>query len=271
MIRLKKINNARVKCVPLPKRQTLRTRGGEMFEEVYANIFLLARKKSGKTTVMYNVLKKCCDKDTRVVIFSATYKKDANMKAIVKYFKKKGNQIETYSSIFEGKLNILDGILDELGDPETDDEEEVKKRPKRPRKIIKVDDEEEEERKKKRKKKYLAPEIVFVFDDLSTELRSPSISRLMKTNRHYKSKVLLSSQYLHDLKPESIRQLDYLLAFKGLTEEKLLKVYVGMDLSFDFPVFERVYKNATEKKFEFLYIDNGNQKLRKNFSCEYDL
>ena len=115
-----------------------------MFEEVYANIFLLARKKSGKTTVMYNVLKKCCDKDTRVVIFSATYKKDANMKAIVKYFKKKGNQIETYSSIFEGKLNILDGILDELGDPETDDEEEVKKRPKRPRKIIKVDDEEEE-------------------------------------------------------------------------------------------------------------------------------
>ena len=49
-----------------------------------------------------------------------------------------------------------------------------------------------EEPKKQRKSKYRAP-------DLSTELKSRSLLALLKKNRHYRSKLIISSQWLHDL------------------------------------------------------------------------
>lgn len=273
MITVKKINKEKVNCIKLKKNDELKVKGVNLFEEIYANIFLLARKKSGKTTLLWNILRKCSDADTRIIIFSATVQKDANMKAIVKYFKKKKNTVETYMSIFDddGRTNILDALIEEMGELDDDDDssdEENDKKKKKEKLLIDTGDEEKE--RPKRKKKYQAPEIIFVFDDLSTELRNPVISRLLKTNRHYKSKVILSSQYVHDLAPQSIRQLDYLLAFKGLSDEKLLKLHTGLDLSIPFDLFNKIYKDATKAKFQFLYIDAINQSLRKSFNCQYN-
>lgn len=72
-----------------------------VFPELYGNIFLVARKKSGKTSVIWKILKSCSNKDTNIVLFASTLHKDPNLIHIIKYFKKKGNHVEAYTSIKE--------------------------------------------------------------------------------------------------------------------------------------------------------------------------
>ena len=44
----------------------------------------------------------------------------------------------------------------------------------------------DENEKKPPKEKKMSPEIIFVFDDQGSEMRSPIIDTLLKTNRHFK-------------------------------------------------------------------------------------
>ena len=52
-------------------------------------------------------------------------------------------------------------------------------------------------------KKPVAPECIFIFDDMSAELRKEDINCLLKKHRHYKCKIILSSQSTTDLNPSS--------------------------------------------------------------------
>ena len=236
MLSLSTINNERVKPVKLNKIDPKNVKGGKLFEELYANIFICAKKKSGKSTVVFNILKKCVGKDTRIVIFSATVNKDPTYRAMVNHFEEKGNTVITYTSIKEGNQDNLNTIVEMLRDPDEVEEEEEESDEGVP--FLITDETLKKKRKRKpRKPKYVAPEIIFVLDDLSTELRFPSIGMLLKSNRHYKSKVILSSQYVHDMKPESMMQLDYVLLFGGHTLEKLEIVHKKSDLSIPFDVF----------------------------------
>jgi hypothetical protein len=53
-------------------------------------------------------------------------------------------------------------------------------------------------KRKPRRPKEKASKIIFVFDDLSGELQTPSLTQLMKKNRWFRSKVIISSQYMLD-------------------------------------------------------------------------
>ena len=123
--------------------------------------------------LQFKIFKACVDKDTEINIFASTINKDQNWKHIVKYFKKKGNNVETSLGIKEEKTDYLKGILDELGESgsesESDNEEPKKK------KYISVSGDE-----KIRKKKLLAPEYIFVLDDLGAALKNPSVAQLNK-------------------------------------------------------------------------------------------
>ncbi len=81
---------------------------------------------------------------------------------------------------------------------------------------------EESIERKPRKPKRLGPEYVFIFDDLGSDLRHASITQLFKTSRHYKAKVIVSSQYVHDLSNSCIKNLDYTLIFKSFNREKFV-------------------------------------------------
>ncbi len=63
----------------------------------------------------------------------------------------------------------------------------------------------------------LSPEYVFIFDHLGADLTDPSITQLFKTSRHYKAKVIVNSQYVHDL--SCIKNLDYTLIFKSFNRK----------------------------------------------------
>ena len=171
-----------------------------------------------------------------------------------------------YTSITEDKENYLEQIITDLQEKP---EEEIKEE-KIKVKYIKCEessDEEEEEYKPKK----IAPEHVFLFDDMSNQLSNKYVNVLLKKNRHFLSKVIISSQYLHDLKPEAILNLDYMLMFGNIPLEKLKIVYNNLDLSIDFNLFLDLYENATKEKFNFLYADIRNELFRKNFNMAFEI
>lgn len=267
-----KINNVKVRAVKQEGDGNKKAKGYKLFNEPYANIFLLARKKSGKTTALFEILKRTTDRKTRIVIIASTIHKDYIYKAMVKHFKNRGNPMAIYTFLKSDGVNVIDYELDKLNRQDEQHEGEVKQDDKEPIEkpqflyFGKEKKKEEGGEKKERPSKYITPEVVFVLDDLGSGLRDKSVSDLLKKNRHYKSKVIMSSQYLNDLRPEAIKQLDYLLIFPAQSQDKMELVYKHLDLSFDFDYFLQKYHEATKERFNFLYVSSVDDELRKNFN-----
>lgn len=286
-----KVNNARVRKIRL-EHDTREVRGSTLFEEAYSNIYLVSRKKSGKTFVIGTILDDCIDRDTHVYLFVSTHQKDPVWIRIKERLASRGIKYTAFMSIKEGKENylepIINGLIDKYGDddgPVTDDPAEaavasassfvpslisVSGPSAEPKwSAILVDaaprlDEAPVKRAPAPKKK-IAPEVVFVFDDMAIQLRDKYVGQLLRTNRHYKSKVIISSQYLKDMKPEARRQIDYWIMFSGIPEAKLETIREDADVAVDEETFRDMYYYATTEKYNFFYIDAINGKFRKNF------
>jgi len=65
--------------------------------------------------------------------------------------------------------------------------------------------------------------------------------------------------------------MDYCLIFGGEPDKKLQELYEKLDLSIDFELFKKLYHNATQQKFNFLYVDVRNEAYRRNFTHRYML
>jgi len=266
----KKINNEVVKAVPLISVVDTRpVLGQALFPEIYANIFLCAKKKSGKSSVIYNIIKRCANKHTIVMAFCSTLHKDETYKTLMKYCELNKIAFVGHTSLKseEDGHDLLSELIDELqNDEDKEDEKESKQS------IIICDDSDDEDNRKAIKKaKYRSPEYIFILDDLSTELKSTSVAAFLKKNRHFKSKIIISSQYLNDLAPQSRKQIDYFLIFKGQPQGKLDEIYRDADISVDKETFYKLYKNATLEKYSFLYIDTNTNNYRQNFNIEYSI
>jgi hypothetical protein len=88
-ITLTKINDTVVKPVKTGKEKDTRLpKGFKMFPEPYPNVGIIAKKKSGKTNVVVNIVKACADKDTHVFVLASTANKDPMFLALKKYCKK---------------------------------------------------------------------------------------------------------------------------------------------------------------------------------------
>lgn len=293
-ITLHQINKQIVKAIPLPEEDNRPIRGFDICEEVYANIFFCAKKKSGKTSALFKLVKECAGKDTVIIAFCSTLFKDKNWIAIRKYFEKKKRDFRGYTSIYEDGEDQLDKLINELSEEarEKEIEEENKDEPHEKSSSERCDDifeqlkryndhlgnflehhqgggEVVEPEKKKKRDKYLSPEYIIILDDLSNELKSPSLLRLLKFNRHFKTKIIISSQWLHDLLPESRKQLDLFVIFRGFPIPKLKEIYKDADLSISFELFYKLYRKATKKRFNFLYIDTISGQFRRNYDQQF--
>lgn len=302
----KQINDQVVRPVRIITGKSLDLRpikGSELFEEIYCNCLILAKKKTGKTTVLYKIVKDCCTNETTVIVFSATVDKDPIQIEIKKYCKKMKIPYVGYTSMKDEDVDVLEVLVNKLTEeareraleenPPSNDEgseesysdsedgEYNRYHPNRnhnhkPKTLVLFEDSEEdsevdEHRPKKRKNKYRAPEYLIILDDLSNELKSKVLAKLSKTNRWYNSKLIMSTQYKNDILPEIYKQFDYALLFRGEPLEKLETIHKDLDLSTDFELFQQLYYNATEKPHNFLYIDVRNEKYRHNFTHAYDI
>ena len=268
----RKINDIAVKPIiqnKLPKEEIL---GYEYFPTLYSNIYICSKRKSGKTTLIYNILKHCTDKKTNVVFFCSTINRDATYKKILEMLEKKNVNTIVYDHFIDGKENVLMTMLNEMNiDLEA---KETAKKPKGNELVGwgyfgEKEVEEKKEEKKERKPKKLGCEYIFIFDDLGSDLRHASITQLCKVSRHYKAKLIFSSQYLHDLQNSAIKNIDVCLIFKSFNKEKLLILFEGLDLGCTFEQFVEMYHDATYTPFNFLYVDCREGSFRRNFDREY--
>ena len=122
---------------------------------------------------------------------------------------------------------------------------------------------------KPRREHELAPKYILIFDDISQELKNPVLQSMYKKNRHMKMLTISASQYICDLKPESLQQLDYLLLFQKIDDKKLEKIYRDTNTCVPMSTFYKLYKDATREKYHFLYIDVRDNQFRKDFDTLY--
>src|SRR6185312_4393675 len=126
----KKLNNIEVQPIKLEgSGKKLEVKGAAMFSEPYANIFLVAKKKTGKTTVIYNIIKRCATKDTVVVAFVSTLTKDPAWIAIEKYCDDHDIPFVGYTSLIEDGEDQLDSLIKSLQQPEQTEKTEKKAEP----------------------------------------------------------------------------------------------------------------------------------------------
>jgi len=314
-ITLTKISDTVVKPIKTGKEKDTRLpKGYKMFQEPLPNIGIIAKKKSGKTNVVVNIVKECADKDTHVFVLASTANKDPLFLALKKWCKKHeipySAQTEIKSTDENGKKSdFFENFMREMGeaDEEEDETESEDEEAKHPRMsnyghvpeescsesdYSDYDSDESDGVRKlnygkkydrpdvkfvknksslQPKKPYTTPEVIIITDDLSNELKTPSLRAFFKRNRHYKCMNIISTQWLQDLLPESLKQFDYLLLFKGLTDEKLEKVKNDADLSIDLEKLKAIYKSATSQPYCFLYIDTRVEQYRKNFNLRYNV
>lgn len=276
-MKLKKINNQTVKPlqVGLGKVEDTRPIKGEaLFPELYSNIFLCAKKKSGKTVCAGTIIKECATRDTIVMVFCPTLDIDENHKKIKEYCQKKKIVYQGFPSLSnDNGVNILKALEEELKEEARlrEEEDSDSEKLRRDEKYLAGLFTDEEKEKKHRKNKYQSPDYIIFIDDLSDELRTPIVNSFVKRHRHYRIKTLLSSQYTNDLTPQALQQMDYCLIFKGIPEEKIIKLKRDFNIDDELEDLLKMYDHATEEKFNFLYIDIREQEYRKNFDKLFSL
>ena len=261
MFKTKKINNEVVVPIPTKAVDNRPIRGSDLFPEIYSNIFLCARKKSGKTLAVSKILKKCAGPDTQIVVFCSTINKDPTWEAIEEWAQNKGLSFLRYTSLFDDDgTNLLKELIAEMqhDDDEPDENENAN--------FVSIFADEQPSEQPKRKSKFRSPEWIFILDDLADELRSPIIATFLKKNRHFKAKVIISSQYTNDLMPAAMKQLDYVLLFKGHDAVKLEQIRKSADLAIPQKDFLDMYQFATSQPYSFLYADVRGGTFRKNFN-----
>jgi hypothetical protein len=283
-IKTTKVSNSIIK-VHNEEKKDLKVKGADWFSEPYSNIFLLAKKKSGKTTVIENILKHCSGKNTKFIFIVSTIHKDNTWIRIADYWEEKGHDILTYDDLYNDGINVIQEFMDQQkGDsmqqgrgPLIQNKTTVQdiKRVNGKLRITKTTQPMiigKGEEIKENKAKLVYPEYFIVLDDLGNSMRDKAINQLLKTNRHYKAKVILSAQNLNDLMPEAIRNLDYVLCFGRIPDEKMEKLRQDLLLDVDEETFHNMYKDATDKPHSFFYIGrSGEDEFRKNFNDKYIL
>jgi len=279
---LKQINKQHVKAIPIPNDDKRPIKGYDICEEVYANIFLCAKKKSGKTSALFHLVKNCAGRNTIIVVFCSTAYKDKNWIEIRKYFENKGMDIRVFTSIFEDGQDHFSSLLKSSnimmysGDKYLDffgffffGSSTCLDRPVAA-KCISVN-------RRNISSQLLcsgsgssaSSSFASCFKSSIRESSSPSLLSLLKANRHFKSKLIISSQWIHDLLPQSRKQIDLFMIFRGFTQAKLNEIYKDCDSGVPFDTFVNIYNKATERPHSFLYVDARSDCFRRNFNEQF--
>jgi hypothetical protein len=249
--------------------------GFDVIPRLAANVFILASKNKGKTTLLYHILENCCGEKTYVYIMAPTHFRDVMYKAIKKMLKKKGIAFECHEDISQLE-SIYKSLLTDKGDDDDEDPKRVARAlmAKMARTLTGASlarEPKDKDVKDGTPPEMEAPEVIFVIDDDSMETRSKQLEGLMKIQKHVRCKVFVSSQYIHDLPPGAIKQLDYLIMFRGQTPKKLELTYNSTEHDIPFEKFAELYKDATQEKHGFLFYDKQAGKYRKTLQYEYDI
>jgi len=267
MLVTKTVNKCRVNRIPQEGEGDKRpTKGFELCPHLYANIYLVAMKNSGKTTLIYNIINRCAGRNTKVIAFVSTFHNDVNWRMIEKKLEEKGIPLQAFTSLLnEEKVDQLATLMKIWQAPE-----EEGGGPAEAPKMVSFAIPEDAP-KRERKLPYQSPEYIIVLDDLADDLKKKSVETLLKKNRHFKCKVIISSQWLNDIPPSALGQMSIVIMLRGFSEPKLAEFHSKARLSIPIEKFVEMYKDATSVPYGFLYIDLEHHKFRSKFDAQYEL
>ena len=296
MFKTEKVSEKKVKIVKT-KQETKPIKGEDWFPTKYPNIFALAKKNSGKTTVVSNILDRCSGKQTKFLFICSTIDKDPSWVKITEKWSKT-HDVGTFHDIMDEGTNVIQQFIDDQKTEDSDDEEnpapEGKPAPAnhpltvadRIRMRMSGDSQKgglahsttpsqlpQNTKEPTKKRKIIYPDYIIVCDDLGDSMRNKALTQLLKTNRHYKTMVILSSQDLNDLLPAARKQLDYVLVFGRQSKEKIETLYDDLKLDIEFNDFWELYSDATSQQYSFLYINRASKEdeFRKGFTEKFVL
>lgn len=252
-----------------PKNKSKKIVADKLFEDRFSNVYLCAKRKSGKTTVIRHIIQNCSDKQTNIVAFVSTFYKDDTWKDIRNYCENKCIPLFGYTSLFDDEdrsVNHLKEWLDMITSPdnESDDESSYESDSEDGihRKIIL----NAPKKKQKKKKKQIPPNYIFILDDISIELKNKYVNKLLKESRHSRCKVLVSSQYFVDLDKQARLNLDYLFVFRDIPIETLELMHKQLALAISFDKFYQIYEMVTSlDRYNFLNIYIRDEIFKINF------
>ncbi len=181
----KKINNKEVKAIPIDESKIDKRpiKGVEVCPQCFANVLLLAKKNSGKTSNIYALLQQCLGRDTNVIAFVSTLDKDPQWTVIREYCESKGVPFQGYTSLIEDGVNMLEAWIKHMQTVEQkEDQHELEHKvqnimfpcrpaPKFDESNFAIEPETKEVAKKLKKTKYQAPEYIIIIAALSDELK----------------------------------------------------------------------------------------------------
>lgn len=277
-------------------------RGSDLIPECYSNIIIWGGKGKGKSTLVYRLMQNVAHR-CNVVVFSSTVNNDPTYKKMIKMLKDKKkcnvevfdhfiddesgmNRLSEFRKLLQQKYDNEDDIVEQgtVNVETVEDKEKPKEQIIDPKLIYgyvnfgdppapEPEPEPEPEPKKPKitKRRPKTAEFIFIMDDLSSDLRDKAVYKLMNTNRHFKMKTITCIHGLTDLSPNALQNVDIILALPDLPEEKIKNLQEKIGLTFKNDsrhnnVLWNAYNDATEKPFNFLYIDRNSGNLRKNFN-----
>lgn len=299
----KKINSVAVDPVVVSNKDEQKRKGFDIFPIKNWITYICARKGSGKTSLINSIIEKTTDKHTVIWLFVSTYRVDPTWKKIIETLEDKGYTVNCFDAIYEGKgrsmVNNLETIVKGLnaGEEQTSSTTlNTSGRPvKTPAAILdrfglpcKFIDlfggsgnapvahtdigrdagvlSSSTAPKKKKKRKSNTPANLFIFDDIANQLQNPAVTALLKIHRHSDSNVIVSSQSLNDLALSALYQINFFIAFKGLSEAKLEECWRKLDISVPYDTFLEAYRHATQVKYDFFYLNTRSDEMRRCFN-----
>lgn len=262
---LKKINDIVVKPVKLPVVDIKDIKGHELFPSLYHNILLLAKKKSGKTSVIREIINQTTDETTKIIVFSPTANADPTWLAI----QDENENLTIHDSLVENGVQLLPIYIRKLAEREQPEVQigghwEYQSIDNTRKYVL-------DPPPKKEKKQPLVPKYLFIFDDMAGELRNPYIETYLKKHRHLLAATIISTQYLKDLTPSSLNQIDYALMWPGIEDQIVENAFIRFDMPQSKKQLNDMYKLATAEPYNFFYINIRNVEYRKNFNQHFVL
>jgi len=107
MYELEKINDVVVKPISVPSYKPEEIKSYDIIPLLYANIFVCGKKESRKINVIFEIMKRCIDRKTLVVIFCATHNSDDNWLKIKEWLDKRKQPHVFYDSIVDKNALLL--------------------------------------------------------------------------------------------------------------------------------------------------------------------
>ena len=285
MVNLKKIkiNDQVVHPIRIKKYNGDEVKGYDVWPTpyLYGSMFILARKQSGKTSTIRHIIMNCTNKNTHLFVFCPNYECDPTWIEIQKELTRKKIPASFFCSIEDHGIDQLDIIVKDIQDEiakehqQEEEEDNVDHDPLHGKGVL-IDYSETNGdmtikiKQHKREPKLKTCKYMFIIDDLAPELKRTSVDNLNKIHRHISAKIIISSQYIHDLLPSTRSQIDSYIIFPGINDDKLDELYKYSNLSIDEQTFKHLYHDATTEKYNFLYITTIGD-YRANFNHKYIL